>query len=133
LRYCTLEYRNAWFPMPKKGYSSVTLPSALIHDARRMLKSTVGKKYRSLTELTSEALRDKLVALKGIPIVSTKEISRDEAQRLVFEYLEKNPGFHYPSDVAHKLGLDLELVFEITESLVRAHVVETASKIEAEA
>lgn len=119
--------------MPKKGYSSVTLPSALIHDAQRMLKSTVGKRYRSLTELTSEALRDKLVALKGIPIVSTKEISRDEAQRLVFEYLEKNPGFHYPSDVAHELGLDLELVFEITESLVRAHVVETASKIEAEA
>jgi hypothetical protein len=44
----------------------------------------------------------------------------------------KNPGFHYPSDLAHKLGLDLELVFEITESLLRAHLVETASKIEVE-
>lgn len=118
--------------MPKKGYSSVTLPSALIHDARRMLKSTGGKKYRSLTELTSEALRDKLVALKGTPIVSTKEISRDEVQRLVLEYLEKDPGFHYPSDLAHKLGLDLELVFEITQSLLRDHVVETASRIEVE-
>jgi len=119
--------------MPKKGYSSVTLPSALVHDARRMLKGTGGKKYRSLTELISEALRDKLVTLRGTPVVSTKEISRDEAHRLVLEYLDKNPGFHYPSDLAHKLGIDLELVFEITQSLLQDHVVETASRMEVEA
>ena len=73
------------------------------------------------------------MALKGTPIVSTREISRDEAQRLVLEYLDQNPGFHYPSDLAQKLGLDLELVFEITQALLRDHVVETASRIEVEA
>jgi len=119
--------------MPRKEYASVTLPLHLLNQARRAVKGGSAKKYRSVAELVSEALEEKLESLKGIPVVSVKETSRDDAERLILKYLHKNPGFHYPSDLAHSLGLDLELVFEITESLLREQVIETTVKKEIEA
>jgi 5-methylcytosine-specific restriction endonuclease McrBC regulatory subunit McrC len=46
---------------------------------------------------------------------------------MIVAYLKENPGAHYPSDIAYSLGLDMEVVFEVTESLLREHVVETKS------
>lgn len=119
--------------MPRKGYGSVTLPTLLLKEAHRVLKGKIGEKYRSMTELVSEALEDKIEALKGVPIVSTKDTSREDAKQMIIDHLRKNPGFHYPSDMAYSLGLDLELVFEITNSLLREQVVEIMGKKEIEA
>jgi len=113
--------------MPKQGYSSVTLPSNLVRKARKMLESSVGGRYHSLTELASEALEEKLEALRGVSIVSTRTASIEDAKRMIVVYLKENPGAHYPSDIAYSLGLDMEVVFEVTESLLREHVVETKS------
>jgi hypothetical protein len=113
--------------MPKQGYSSVTLPSNLVRKARKVLDSHVGGRYHSLTELASEALEEKLEALRGVSIVSTRTASTEDAKRMIVAYLKENPGAHYPSDIAYSLGLDMEVVFEVTESLLREHVVETKS------
>lgn len=116
--------------MPKRGYSSVTLPARLVKEARRVLKTPSGARYRSMTELVSDALEDKLGHLRGAPIVSMLDVSPEDATHLVMEYLGKNPGSHYPSDIAYALGLDLELVFQVTERLLREHVVETVTEKE---
>lgn len=116
--------------MPKKGYSSVTLPTRLVNEARSVLRSPSGARYRSLTELVSEALDEKLDHLRGSPIVSVGDVSLDDAVRLITEHLRKNPGSHYPSDIAYALGLDLELVFRVTQNLLREHVVEVVTEKE---
>lgn len=116
--------------MPKRGYTSVTLPSHLVCEARRLLKSPAGEKYRSLTELVSQALEEKLEAVKDISIVSTRAVPREEAKRIILDYLSSNPGAHYPSDIANSLGLDLDVVFEITQSLLRDHIIETKTSSE---
>jgi predicted transcriptional regulator len=113
--------------MPKQGYSSITLSSKLVRRARKLLDSPPGDRYHSLTELASEALEEKLEALMGAQIVSTRTPSREEANRMIVAYLKENPGAHYPSDIAYTLGLDLEMVFEVTESLLQEHMVETRS------
>jgi predicted transcriptional regulator len=120
--------------MPRKGYTSVTLPLPLVREARRLLDRPRGKRYRSLTELISEALEEKLEAAKGTSIVSTRAVSREEVRRLILDYLRDRPGAHYPSDIANSLGLDLEVVFEVTRSLLHEHIIETkhASKMEVE-
>lgn len=118
--------------MPKEGYSSITLSSNLVRKARKALGSPVGERYRSLTELASEALEEKLEALRDAAIVSTRTASREDAKRMILAYLRENPGAHYPSDIAYSLGLDLEVVFEITESLFREHVIETRSMTQQE-
>jgi len=118
--------------MPKEGYSSITLSSNLVRKARKALGGPLGERYRSLTELASEALEEKLEALRGAPIVSTRTASREDAKRMILAYLTENPGAHYPSDIAYSLGLDLEVVFEVTESLLREHVVETRSMAQQE-
>jgi len=116
--------------LPKKGYSSVTLPARLVREATRVLKTPSGARYRSLTELVSDALGEKLSHLRGAPIVSVADVSAEDAARLITEYLGKNPGSHYPSDIAYALGLDLELVFKVTEALLREHVVEVVAEKE---
>ncbi len=113
--------------MPKQGYSSITLSSKLVRRARKLLDGPLGERYRSLTELTSEALEEKLEALREAAIVSMRTPSREDAERMILTYLKENPGAHYPSDIAYSLGLDLEVVFEVTESLLREHMVETRS------
>lgn len=119
--------------MPRKGYRSVTLPSHLLREGQKAMQRDTGKRYHSLAELVSEALEEKLEALKGAPISSTKEVSREDAKHMIIDYLQDNAGFHYPSDLASSLGLDLELVFEITESLLREQIAETTAKKEIEA
>lgn len=116
--------------MPKRGYTSVTLPSSLAREARKLLESPAGEQYRSLTELVSEAIEEKLEAFRDISIVSTKSVSREEAKRMMLDYLRKNPGAHYPSDIAHSLGLDLDIVFDVTQSMLRDHMVETKTTSE---
>jgi len=118
--------------MPKQGYSSITLSSKLVRRARKLLDGPLGERYRSLTELASEALDEKLEALKEAPIVSMRTPSREDAKRMILAYLKENPGAHYPSDIAYSLGLDLEVVFEVTESLLQEHMVETRSIIQQE-
>lgn len=75
---------------------------------------------------------EKLEALRGAPIVSTRTASREDAKRMILAYLRENPGAHYPSDIAYSLGLDLEVVFEVTESLLRESVIETKSMTQQE-
>jgi len=116
--------------MPKRGYTSVTLPSSLVRGARKLLKSPAGERYRSLTELVSEAIEEKLEAVMGASIVSTKTVPMEEAKRIILDYLRNNPGAHYPSDIADSLGLDLDVVFEITQSLLRDHIIETKTTSE---
>ncbi len=114
--------------MPKKGYSSITVPFNIVRRARSLLDSPAGEGYHSLSELASEAIEEKLEALKGVPVVSTRTVSREDARRMILSYLERNPGAHYPSDIAYTLGLDLEVAFEVTESLLHEHMVETKGK-----
>jgi hypothetical protein len=118
--------------MPKKGYSSITLSCTLVRKARNLLEGPLGERYRSLTELTSEALEEKLESLKEASIVSTRTTSLEDAKRMILAHLKENPGAHYPSDIAYSLGLDLEVVFEATESLLQEHVVETRSMTQQE-
>ena len=84
--------------MPRKGYTSVTLPSSLVREARKLLKSPTGERYRSLTELASEAIEEKLDVIRGTSIVSTKTVQTEEAKGMIIDYLKNNPGAHYPSD-----------------------------------
>jgi Arc/MetJ-type ribon-helix-helix transcriptional regulator len=118
--------------MPREGYSSVTLPSKLVRKARRLLESPLGERYQSLSELASEALQEKLESLSGVPIVATGATSREDAERMILAYLRQKPGVHYPSDIAYALGLDLDVVFEVTNSLLREHVIETKSPAQKE-
>ncbi len=131
LMYVNVRYRN-WgaLRLPRRGYSTVTLPTKLVKEVRNIIKTSSGARYRSMTELVSDALEEKLSHLKGVQVVSVAEVSPEDAVRLVTEYLEKKPGSHYPSDIANVLGLDLELVFEVTSRLLREHVVELAAEKE---
>jgi hypothetical protein len=97
----------------------------LVRKARRLLAGPRGRRYRSLTDFVSEALEEKLEATKDGPIVSTRIISKEETKRMILDYLRNRPGAHYPSDIAASLGLDLEAVFQVTQSLLREHIIET--------
>jgi hypothetical protein len=71
--------------------------------------------------------------MKGTPVFSVNDVSKEQARRAVLDYLKRNPGFHYPSDIALALALDPELVLELTESMLQEQIIETKSGKEFEA
>lgn len=114
--------------MLKKGFTSITLPEELVDRVRRIVRSPLGENYRGVADFIAEALREKLEEKGEVPILSVEEIPLEEVRKRITQYLKDHPGAHYPSDIAYKLGLDLEQVFEIVKALTLEGIVEEVEK-----
>jgi len=114
--------------MPRKGFTSITLSEELVERVRRIVRSPLGENYRGVAAFIAEAVREKLEEKGEVPIVSVEEIPLGEARSRITQYLKDHPGVHYPSDIAFKLGLDLELVFEVVKALTIEGMVEEVEK-----
>ena len=115
--------------MPRKGFTSITLSEELVGRVRKIVRSPLGEAYRSVADFIAEAVREKLEEKGEMPIASLKEIPLAEARSRITQYLKDHPGVHYPSDIAFKLGLDLELVFEVVKALTIEGIVEEVEKL----
>jgi len=114
--------------MPKRGFTSVTLPEELVRKVRRIVRSPPGEKYRGVADFISTAVEEKLEEAGEAPIISVKEVPVQEAKLQISNYLKTHPGFHYPSDIAFELGLDIETVFDAVKQLIAESAVEEAEK-----
>lgn len=92
------------------------------------MRSPLGERYRSVSDLIAEALREKLETLKGTPIMALREVSIEDAKREILQHMEEHPGPHYPSDIASALSLDLEVVFDAVRELTTEARIETAKR-----
>lgn len=114
--------------MPRAGFKSITLPEELVERVRRIVRSPLGENYRSVADFIAEAVREKIEEKGEVPIVSVEELPLEEVRGRITQYLKDHPGAHYPSDIAFKLGLDLDLVFEIAKALTTEGIVEEVEK-----
>lgn len=51
-------------------------------------------------------------------IVELREVSVDEAAKLIDEFISKNPGKHYVSELSEELGIELATAFKATQKLI---------------
>ena len=85
------------------------------HD--RIMKMIGIGMYRSSADFAREAIRDKI---KTLEVISVKDVSMQEATRMILAYQKKNPGSHFTSEIADELGIDYGLAFKTVKQLLES-------------
>jgi Arc/MetJ-type ribon-helix-helix transcriptional regulator len=81
--------------------------------------------FRSFADFLREAVRDKLGSME---VVSVKEVSVQEAERMIEDYLKAHPGPSFASEIADELGLDFEVTFKTITKLLEEGRIKKAKK-----
>jgi len=71
--------------------------------------------FRSAADFAREAVRDKLREAEPI---SVGNFSPKDIERKIDDFLTKNPGPHFASEIAEALGLDLRTSLETVKRMV---------------
>jgi len=93
---------------------SVRLTRSEYHLIERLVEEGV---YRSGADFVREAVREKLRAAEPIGI---RDASPAEAEQMILDYLKKNPGPHYASEIAEELGLEYSVTFQTIGGLIKS-------------
>jgi Arc/MetJ-type ribon-helix-helix transcriptional regulator len=84
-------------------------------DYRRVQQLIDAGLYRSFADFLREAVRDKLGSME---VVSIKDVTAQEAERLIEEYLKEHPGTSFASEIADALGLEYDITFKTIHKLL---------------
>ncbi len=81
--------------------------------------------YRSFADFLREAVRDKLASME---IVSVKDVTPQEAERMIEEYLKTHAGSNFASEIADALGLDFSITFKTVTKLLEEGRIKRTKK-----
>lgn len=79
--------------------------------------------YRSSADFAREAIRDKIRTLE---VVSVRNVSMREVNKMILAYLKKHPGSHFASEIADELGIDYGLAFKAVNQLLNSGKIKKA-------
>lgn len=51
-------------------------------------------------------------------IIEVRDLSIDEAVKMIDDYISKHPGKHYVSELAEELGIELSTAFKASQKLI---------------
>lgn len=54
----------------------------------------------------------------GANVIGVRDMSAEEAARMIDRFISKKPGAHFISELAEKLGIELRVAFEAAKMLV---------------
>ena len=81
--------------------------------------------YRSFADFLREAVRDKLGSME---VVSVKDVSAKEAERMIEDYLKVHPGPSFASEIADTLGLEFDITFKTIHKLLEEGRIKKTKK-----
>jgi len=104
---------------PRRGERSAAIPT-------RFTSSELGRIERALgllgipsrSAFIRQAVLGKLEELEAAGITEIREVSLQDATRLIRRYLAKNPGTHYVSELIERLGLEPKVAFAAAQKLI---------------
>lgn len=56
----------------------------------------------------------------NLEAISVKDVSAQEAKRMILAYLKRNPGSHFASKIADELGIDYAVTFKTVNLLLES-------------
>jgi ribosomal protein S25 len=108
---------------------AVVVPLRMSLDlAEKLERATRVLGYRSRNQLMREALERQVDEIMKGKVVEVRDISVDSAKRKIDNYLSKNPGVHYVSELAEKLGMELKVAFSAVKKLTDEGTVKVKNK-----
>jgi Arc/MetJ-type ribon-helix-helix transcriptional regulator len=81
--------------------------------------------YRSYADFLRDAVRDKLGTME---VISVKNVTAKEAERMIEDYLKEHPGPSFASEIADALGLEFGITFETINKLLKEGKIKKAKK-----
>jgi Arc/MetJ-type ribon-helix-helix transcriptional regulator len=92
--------------------AAVRLSKSDYHKVRLLVDAGL---YRSFADFLREAVRDKLGSME---VVSVKDVTAKEAERMIADYLAEHPGPNFASEIADALGLEYDITFKTIHKLL---------------
>jgi Arc/MetJ-type ribon-helix-helix transcriptional regulator len=81
--------------------------------------------YRSFADFLRDAARDKLASME---VISVKDVTAQEAEHMIEEYLKAHPGPSFASEIADTLGLEYDITFKTIHKLLEEGHIKKAKK-----
>ena len=78
---------------------------------------------RSRNEVIRNAIDEYTTKMMNTKIVEVRDISIDQAMKLIDGYISENPGKHFVSDLSEELGIELRTAFRATQKLIDSGAV----------
>ena len=79
--------------------------------------------YRSSADFLREAVRDKL---REMEIVGVRDVTEEEAKKLIGEHLAQHPGPQFASEIAETLGLEYNVTFKVIGQMLKEGTLKKA-------
>ena len=76
--------------------------------------------YRSAADFARESIREKL---RGLEPAGVKEVSAENAEKMIVKFLKHNPGPNFASEIADTLGLDYGVTFSVINKLLESRKI----------
>jgi len=114
LAFYTNWYLFRWCPSTGKDQSFQVAVRLTREEYRAIRRLASGGVYRSAADFARAAIREKLAETE---VISVRENPRD-VSAAIEAFLAKNPGPHFVSEIAEKLGIELGAAFEVVTDLV---------------
>ncbi len=99
--------------------NTVTIPLRLSREATQKLDLLVKRLHaKSRNELIREAIHQFTELMMSTKIVEVRNVSVEEAAKLMDDYISRHPGKHYVSDLSEEFGIELGTAFEASQKLI---------------
>ncbi len=104
---------------PRRREKSSAIPTRFTpSELARLERGRALLGIRSRSAFIRQAVLGKLEELESAGITEIREVSMEEATKLVDRYLSKNPGTHYVSELVERLGLEPRIAFAAAQTLI---------------
>ncbi len=87
---------------------------------QRIEKLVANGLYRSAADFARESVREKL---RGLEPTGIKEVSPENAERMIVNFLKHHPGPNFASEIADALGLDYGVTFSVINKLLESRKI----------
>lgn len=105
----------------KARKATVTIPLRIRKQTAQNLDYLVRRLHaRSRNEIIRDAIEQYTAQMMKTKIIEQRELSTDEAVKLIDKYISENPGRHYVSEISEALGIELDTAFKATQKLLES-------------
>jgi len=110
---------NVATPMKSQREKSAVIPTRFSQaELSRLERGRELLGLPSRSAFIRQAILGKLEELEAVGVTEIRDVTLDEATRLIDRYLARNPGTHYVGDLVERLGLEPRVAFAAARKLI---------------
>lgn len=111
-------YNMAIAARSRKGTSTAVPTRFSSSELKRIERARELLGLPSRSAFIRQAVLGKIEELETVGVTEVRDVTQEEAEKLIDRYLAKNPGTHYVSELIEQLGLEPRIAFAAAQRLI---------------